>query len=242
MCFLTKWVSSYLDWRFLFLLIPPLSLLLFVSFSSYPPLTIANPFSSFAPIRSFLLGQPDNFTLITYPNSTTSPISPPFPESNRKQSAETRRWKRKKDELLRSKVAVCLVGGARRFELTGPSIIEKILEEYPNSDLFLHSPLDQNAFKFSLLKNAPRLASVRIFEPKPMTETESQARVLTAQNSPNGIQVNISSIIPYFNYIPFFFFFLEFFTLIIVLVPDSIKTEILGSAVTIFMLITCRLY
>lgn len=185
--YFTKWVS-YLDWRFLFLLIPPLSLLLFLSFSS----SSTNPFSSFAPIRSLLFG-PDDFTPASLNQTVTNPptftISPPLPESNRSESAETRRWRRRKYELLRSRVAVCLVGGARRFELTGPSIMEKVLEEYPNSDLFLHSPLDRNAFKFSLLKSAPRLASVRIFEPKPMPETESQARVLTAQNSPNGIQV-----------------------------------------------------
>lgn len=90
---------------------------------------------------------------------------------------------------------MCLVGGARRFELTGPSIIENILEVYPNADLFLHSPLDKNAYKFSLLKLAPRLASVRIFEPKPLNGTESQVRVLTAAHSPNGIQ----GLLQYFN-------------------------------------------
>lgn len=83
---------------------------------------------------------------------------------------------------------MCLVGGARRFELTGPSIVERILKVYPNSDLFLHSPLDTSAFKFSFLRTAPRIAAVRIFEPKPIPETESQARVLTASGSPNGIQ------------------------------------------------------
>ncbi|RVW50911.1 hypothetical protein CK203_071276 [Vitis vinifera] len=101
----------------------------------------------------------------------------------------------KKEELNGSRIAVCLVGGARRFELTGPSIMEKILNEYPNSDLFLHSPLDLNAFKFSLLKTAPRIAAIRIFQPKPIPETEPQLRVLTARNSPNGIQ----GLLQYFN-------------------------------------------
>ncbi|KAE8656478.1 pathogen-related protein [Hibiscus syriacus] len=55
----------------------------------------------------------------------------------------------------RCKIAVCLIGGARRFELTGPSIVEK----------------------------------------KPMPETEEQVRVLTAANSPNGIQ----GLLQYFN-------------------------------------------
>ncbi|KAL5557751.1 hypothetical protein UlMin_033962 [Ulmus minor] len=191
----TKRVSSYFDWRLLLLVIPPLSLLLFLSFSS----TFSTPFSSVVPIRSFLLGrsfkQPLNAALTSTLNSSTLPSSIPNAAVNWGESAETRRWRQRKAELLRSRVAVCLVGGARRFELTGPSIIEKILKEYPNSDLFLHSPLDRNAFKFSLLKNAPKLAGIRIFEPKQMAETESQIRVLTAANSPNGIQ----GLLQYFN-------------------------------------------
>jgi len=99
-----------------------------------------------------------------------------------------------KEELLRSKIAVCLVGGARRFELTGPSIIENILKQYPNSDLFLHSPLDSDTFKFSLLKSAPNVAAVRLFHPQPLPENESYVRVLTAHNSPNGIQVFFAAV------------------------------------------------
>ncbi|CAL0305885.1 unnamed protein product [Lupinus luteus] len=101
-----------------------------------------------------------------------------------------------KDELIRSRIAVCLVGGARRFELTGPSILDMVLKEYPNSDLFLHSPLDKNTFKFSLLKSAPNnIAAVRLFYPSPLPENQSYVRVLTAQNSPNGIQ----GLLQYFN-------------------------------------------
>lgn len=90
-----------------------------------------------------------------------------------------------------SRIAVCLVGGARRFELTGPSIVERILKVYENSDLFLHCPLDSNAYKLLLLNDAPRIASVKIFKPHPIAETDSQLRVLTASNSPNGIQVRM---------------------------------------------------
>ncbi|KAM5565274.1 hypothetical protein ABKV19_019348 [Rosa sericea] len=161
---------SDLDWRLLLLVIPPLSLIVFFSLSSSP----TNPLS---PIRSFILGR-----TILQPQHNVTANSTDVVAS----------WK---GELDRSRIAVCLVGGARRFELTGPSIVEKILREYPNSDLFLNSPMDPNAFKFSLLKTAPRLASVRIFRPKPMAESELQLRVLTAHNSPNGIQ----GLLQYFN-------------------------------------------
>ncbi|KAH0462953.1 hypothetical protein IEQ34_007535 [Dendrobium chrysotoxum] len=93
------------------------------------------------------------------------------------------------------RIAICLVGGARRFELTGPSIVKNLLKEYPNADLFLHSPLDENAYKFFLLNEAPRIAGVRIFEPHRIEETQSRIRVLSSQNSPNGIQ----GLLQYFN-------------------------------------------
>lgn len=145
----TKWISD-LHWKKLLLILPPMFLVVYISFSSK-----ISPFSTTTVVNSGSL----------FPASFT------------------------KDELDRSRIAVCLVGGARRFELTGPSIIQKILKVYPNSDLFLHSPLDSKAYKLSLLKVAPRIAAVRIFRPQPIPETESQVRVLTAQNSPNGIQV-----------------------------------------------------
>jgi hypothetical protein len=46
------------------------------------------------------------------------------------------------------------------------------------------------------LKSVPRLASVRIIHPKPLPETLPQLRVLTAANSPNGIQVCFSFYLP----------------------------------------------
>ncbi|CAL5332048.1 unnamed protein product [Camellia sinensis] len=166
----SKWVSD-LDWRVL-LLILPLSLLLFLSLSSS-----SSPFTSlpsFPPLKSILYNR-------TTPSPNLSRSPPPIPPPPNTNESETSR-------LERSRMAVCLVGGARRFELTGPSIVAKILKVYPNSDLFLHSPMDSNAFKFSLLKIAPKIASVKIFQPKPIPETESELRVLTASNSPNGIQ------------------------------------------------------
>ncbi|ONK64291.1 uncharacterized protein A4U43_C07F24140 [Asparagus officinalis] len=101
----------------------------------------------------------------------------------------------KNSDLNQTRIAICLVGGARRFELTGPSILKNLLEEYKNADLFLNAPLDGDAYKFFLLKRAPRIAGVRIFEPEFMNETQAQIRVLTADNSPNGIQ----GLLQYFN-------------------------------------------
>ncbi|TKY75310.1 hypothetical protein E2542_SST04077 [Spatholobus suberectus] len=165
----TKWVSDR-NWRFTGLLIP---LVLFLVFFSLHSSTL-NGFTAFYPVQQFLSNLP-------FQKAETGFISESDPVS--------------KDELLRSRIAVCLVGGARRFELTGPSIMEMILRENPNSDLFLHSPLDPDSFKFSLLKFAPKVAAVRIFHPQPLPENESYVRVLTAHNSPNGIQ----GLLQYFN-------------------------------------------
>lgn len=156
---------SELDWRLLFLVVVPLSFLFFVSSLTSTHL------NSVVSLRSFIFSNLSDFISL-HPHSANAVRS-----------------------LDRSTIAVCLVGGARRFELTGPSILEKVLKRYPNSDLFLHCPMDKNAFKLSLLRTAPRLASVRIFEQKLVPETGEQVRVLTAANSPNGIQ----GLLQYFN-------------------------------------------
>lgn len=156
---------SELDWRLLFLVVVPLSFLFFVSSLTSTHL------NSVVSLRSFIFSNLSDFISL-HPHSANAVRS-----------------------LDRSRIAVCLVGGARRFELTGPSILEKVLKRYPNSDLFLHCPMDKNAFKLSLLRTAPRLASVRIFEQKLVPETGEQVRVLTAANSPNGIQ----GLLQYFN-------------------------------------------
>ncbi|CAA6656087.1 unnamed protein product [Spirodela intermedia] len=154
-------------------LITPLSLLLLVFLCLvYPPASPVFPL----PPSSSLLGR-------------CSSDPPQLPSAQRGDAvAEGEVLRGRKPRLGSSRIAVCLVGGARRFELTGPSIVKNILEEYPNADLFLHSPLDKNAFKFSILKGSPRVAAVRIFVPEHINETEQQARVLTSHGSPNGIQ------------------------------------------------------
>ncbi|KAJ8762291.1 hypothetical protein K2173_007448 [Erythroxylum novogranatense] len=156
---------SDLDRRYLLLLIPLLFLLVLLSSTSTP----AFPFPTFAPLTYFF--------------------------SDRTLPAGGQNFGDVAAALVRSRMAVCLVGAARRFELTGPSIMENVLNVYPNADLFLHGPYDKKAFKFSLFKDAPRLASVRIFKPKFIPETESRLSVLTASNSPNGIQ----GLLQYFN-------------------------------------------
>lgn len=88
-----------------------------------------------------------------------------------------------------SRIAICLVGGARRFQLTGPSIVRHVLKEFPDAELFLHSPLDKDTYKLSLLKAAARIAAVRIFRPQNIPATTAEEEVLTSRGSPNGIQV-----------------------------------------------------
>ncbi|KVI07727.1 uncharacterized protein LOC112506952 [Cynara cardunculus var. scolymus] len=187
---ITKRLSE-IKWRFLLLLIVPISLLLFISitttarggdFSDY------NPFYFLSNLKSLFYNDNNNsnqnrspnYSAITFP--TTDKAWPPVIGD-------------RKSELEQSRMAVCLVGGARRFELTGPSIVEKILEEYPNADLFVNSPLDSKSYKFSLLKTAPRIAAIRIFKPEKIPENDAAVRVLTASNSPNGIQ----GLLQYFN-------------------------------------------
>lgn len=164
-----------LEWRILALILLPLSLIVFLSVSTTSSLS----------------------SLSFFTNSTTTRNNSSWthPYVNYVETLKNNRDERLKAELDRSRIAVCLVGGARRFELTGESIIEKILKAYPSSDLFLHSPVDHNSYKLSILKDAPRIAAVKIFKQDKVPETESQVRVLTAANSPNGIQ----GLLQYFN-------------------------------------------
>ncbi|KAF3336170.1 hypothetical protein FCM35_KLT20677 [Carex littledalei] len=87
-----------------------------------------------------------------------------------------------------SRMAICLMGGARRFELTGPTNLKHVLNVFPEADLFVHSNLDENSFKLSLLRSAPRVTEVRIRRPVELHESEVLRSVITANFSPNGLQ------------------------------------------------------
>lgn len=166
--------------RVLLLIVPALFLLFLVYFPSTP--TNSSSLRYFFPLSSYFDGGRGEHDSVLEQES--------LPGNSNQSLNSTRSWK---EELIQARIAVCLVGGARRFELTGPSIVDRILGEYPNADLFLHSPLDRNSFKFLLLKEAPRIATIRVFRPGRIPETEMHARVLTSMNSPKGIQVRSDS-------------------------------------------------
>ncbi|KAI3925148.1 hypothetical protein MKW98_009798 [Papaver atlanticum] len=178
--------APYLNFRLVLLILPCCSFLLFLSLSS------TNTNSTFTPLRNFLsnLSSPSSYGLPPLPRTENRSLFPVTITSNTESVSELRNEdKKKKELLLRSRIAVCLVGGARKFELTGPSIAENILIVYPNEDLFLNSPLYKDSFKFSILKDiAPRIASIRIFKPTKLNETDFHLRVFTPRGSPNSIQ------------------------------------------------------
>ncbi|CAI7894312.1 unnamed protein product, partial [Closterium sp. NIES-54] len=119
----------------------------------------------------------------TRPPSLTSPIALPFP-SLQLASKPAHLWR----------VAVCLVGGARDFELTGPSIVQRLLLPLlPHRPvLFLHAPLDHASFKLWPLLWAARrgvaVGAVRVFPSTWVNESALPERVVEDPSSPHGTQ------------------------------------------------------
>ncbi|KAL3693812.1 hypothetical protein R1sor_007463 [Riccia sorocarpa] len=105
------------------------------------------------------------------------------------QRQDTKNKTSVEDGSAAPRVAICLVGGARAFELTGLTIKKYVLDVYEHADVFLHVPVDENSHKLTLLKDTSnKLAVARIFVPKNIPVTYKLQEVLTGVNSPNGVQ------------------------------------------------------
>jgi hypothetical protein len=131
-----------------------------------------------------------NYNSLASPNLFISHLNQHFRATSSKVDTRT--------DQNQSRVALCLVGGARAFELTAESILRHLIEPHNDwaPDVFLHAPLDSDAHKFTLLHNVSgRLASARIFRPELFLESEIHREVLDARSSPNGIQ----GLLQYFN-------------------------------------------
>lgn len=92
------------------------------------------------------------------------------------------------------RIAVCLVGGARMFEITGRTLRKHLLDVYNNTDVFLHSPLDKDSHKFSHLRGG-NLRAAKIFVPSVLPESRITNELITAWGSPHGMQ----GLLQYFN-------------------------------------------
>ncbi|CAM6109995.1 unnamed protein product [Calypogeia fissa] len=116
-------------------------------------------------------------------------------QNQEEQNQEEQKQKQKEQNQNHIRVAICLVGGLRAFELTGPSIRKYLLDVYPEADFFVHSPLDNDVHKLTVLAGRPHLASVKLFIPSWVTLTHLATELLTISGSPNGIQ----GLLQYFN-------------------------------------------
>ena len=85
------------------------------------------------------------------------------------------------------RVAICLAGGLRHFELTGPSIQEHLLSAYPNADVFVVTPLDNSTWKLPLLHSS-HVVGVRVAVQADIPETQALKDLFHYMSSPLGRQ------------------------------------------------------
>lgn len=92
-------------------------------------------------------------------------------------------------KVSEERTAICLSGGARSFELTGPSIRDRLLRAYPNSDVFLVVPFDPDAHKLSLLAGVGNIVHAEVAVQALMREDDVSRELFDEYGSPNGVQV-----------------------------------------------------
>ena len=150
----------------------------------------------------FLFGQFSGLELpMDSPHLTDSAMAKQQMKNSSADSSPPPKQKMKKsssDSSPPPKQAICLVGGAREFEITGPSIRKYLLHQgrlnhLPHVDVFLHAPLDKDTYKLSILAGRDLPISFihfRIIKPEPILESKTYTDVLTGSGSPRGVQVN----------------------------------------------------
>ncbi|GJP33270.1 hypothetical protein CLOM_g17819 [Closterium sp. NIES-68] len=73
---------------------------------------------------------------------------------------------------------MCLIGGARHFELTAASLKRHVLSAYPGAHAFLIASLDGDAKKLALLAAHPSVVSVSVSRQARINETHFPTHVL----------------------------------------------------------------
>ncbi|KAH8954179.1 hypothetical protein BDL97_08G066000 [Sphagnum fallax] len=163
----------------------------FVLFAAYQASTISNSPPVFRTWQSTI----SNFVYGAW-NASPATSAPFF--FNSRSIIGGVQMQRLEDDGVKGKkrrVAICLVGAARAFELSGGSLKKYLLDASTDADVFLHSPLDKDSYKFLMLKGVSNLTAAHIFIPQQLPESDLQRQVLTGANSPNGIQ----GLLQYFN-------------------------------------------
>lgn len=86
------------------------------------------------------------------------------------------------------KIAVCLIGEARHFEINGPSIERHLVGTYKNSDLYVFLRLDENSWKLSLLSPHPSFAFLHVEEQQPLDPSAHPTHILSVPSIQGQLQ------------------------------------------------------